>query len=82
MAASPPRWMALASPIRVTTTLHREVGMKQIEIDLGRDHDGSKPRMAFPPNVHAALVRLMALAILAVHQPTQEVGDDDRRRES
>lgn len=56
--------------------------MKQIEIDLGRDHDGSKPRMAFPPNVHAALVRLMALAILAVHQPTQEVGDDDRRRES
>jgi hypothetical protein len=76
--------MALASPKRITTTLHREVGVKQIEIelDLGQDHDGSKPRMSFPPKVHAALVRMMAVAIIAVHQPPQEAGDDDRRCES
>ena len=56
--------------------------MKQIDLDLGLDRDVATPRMSFAPTVHAALVRLMALAILAVHQPAQEVGDDDRRRES
>ena len=54
--------------------------MKQIELDLGRDHDASTPRMFLPPKVHDALVRLMALAIVAVHQSTKEVGDDDDRR--
>jgi hypothetical protein len=58
------------------------VGVKQIELDLGRDHDSSQPRITFPPNVHAALVRLMARVISAVPHTSQEVGDDDRRRQS
>jgi hypothetical protein len=58
------------------------VGVKQIELDLGRDHDSSPPRITFPPNVHAALVRLMARVISAVHHTSKEVGDDDRRRQS
>lgn len=56
--------------------------MKQIGLDLGLDRDLSTPRLSFAPNIHAALVRLMALAILAVHQPAKEVGDDDGHRES
>jgi len=71
--------MALASPQRVTTTLQREVSVKQIDLDLGLDRDVATPQMSFPQAVHAALVRMMALAILAVHQPTTGVGDDDRR---
>jgi len=58
------------------------VGVKQIDLDLGLDRDVSTPRMSFPPKVHVALVHMMALAIIAVHQPPKEVGDDDRRRES
>ena len=58
--------------------------MAQIELDLGLDHDESTPQMSFPLTVHEALVRLMAQAILAVHQAArQEVSDDDNRdRES
>lgn len=69
--------MPLASPNRVRTQ-HREVSVKQIEFDLGRDHDASTPAMPFPPKEDDALVRLMAAAIIAVHQATQEADDDDR----
>ena len=54
--------------------------MKQIEFDLGRDHDVLMAA-PFPPQIADALVCLMAAAILAVHQATQETDDDDSRRE-
>ena len=73
--------MALASPKRVRTR-PREVGVKQIKLELGLDHDASVPVMSFPPKVDHALMRLLAAAIIAVHQATQEVGDDDRARQS
>ena len=63
-------------------TRPREVAVKQSELDLGLDRDVATPRVAFPPNVHAALVRLMALALIAVHPSTKEVGDDDSHRAS
>ncbi len=54
--------------------------MKQIEFDLGPDHDVSMA-VPVPPPIADALVRLMAAAILAVHQTTQETDDDDSGRE-
>jgi hypothetical protein len=68
--------MTLAFPKRVPIR-HREVSVKQIEFDLGRDHDASTPAMPVPPKVAEALVRLMATAIIAVHQATQEADNDD-----
>jgi hypothetical protein len=68
--------MTLAFPKRVPIR-HREVSVKQIEFDLGRDHDASTPAMSVPPKVAEALVRLMAAAILAVHQAIQEADDDE-----
>ena len=61
-------------------TRHREVSVKQIEFDLGPDHDVS---MAVPvlPQIADALVRLMAAAIIAVHRATQEAADDNLGRE-
>ena len=50
--------------------------MKQIEFDLGPDHDVSMA-VPVPPPIADALVRLMAAAILAVHRATQEADDDD-----
>ena len=75
--------MALASPKRRRTP-EREVSVAQIELDLGRDHDESPPRMSFPLTMREALVRLMAQAILAVHQAARQEAsdDDDRDRES
>ncbi len=73
--------MTLASPKRVRTR-HREVDVKQIDFDLGVDHAASTPAMPLPSKVQAALLRLMAAAIIAVHQATQEADDDDRGRES
>jgi len=56
----------------------------QIELDLGRDHDESTPRVSFPLTVHEALVGMMAHAIIAVHQAARQEAsdDDDRDRES
>ena len=68
--------MTLAFPQRVAIR-HREVSVKQIEFDLGRDHDASTPAMPVPPKVADVLVRLMAAAIIAVHQAIQEADDDD-----
>jgi hypothetical protein len=63
-------------------TPHREVSVKQIEFDLGREYDhASTPAGPVPPPIAAALVPLMAAAILAVHQATQETDDDDSGRE-
>ena len=56
--------------------------MKQSELDLGLARDVATPRVSFPPNVQAARGRLMALALIAVHQSTKEVGDDDSHRAS
>lgn len=50
--------------------------MKQIEFDLGPDHDVLMA-VPVPPQIADALVRLMAAAILAVHRATQEANDDD-----
>ena len=50
--------------------------MKQIEFDLGPDHDVSMA-VPVPPPIADALVRLMAATILAVHRATQEADDDD-----
>ena len=50
--------------------------MKQIEVDLGPDHDVLMA-VPVPPQIADALVRLMAAAILAVHRATQEADDDD-----
>ena len=58
----------------------REVSVKQIEFDLGPDHDVSMA-VPVPPPIADALVRLMAAAILAVHRATQEADDDDTGRE-
>jgi hypothetical protein len=57
-------------------TRPREVSVKQIEFDLGPDHDVSIA-VPVPPPIANALVRLMAAAILAVHRATQEADDDD-----
>ena len=73
--------MTLAFPKRVAIP-HREVSVKQIEFDLGRDHAASTPAMPVPPKIADALVRLMAAAIIAGHQATKEADDDDRGRES
>jgi hypothetical protein len=73
--------MTLASPKRVRTR-HREVDVKQIDLDLGVDHAASAPTLPLPSKVQDALVGLMAAAIIAVHQATQEAGDDDRGSES
>ena len=54
----------------------REVSVKQIESDLGPDHDVSMA-VPVPPPIADALLRLMAAAILAVHRATQEADDDD-----
>ena len=58
--------------------------VNQIELDLGPDHDTSAPTMALPPKVHAGLARLIALAIIAVHEAARKEADDDddRDRES
>jgi len=58
--------------------------VNQIELDLGTDHDTPAPTMAFPPTVHAGLTRLIALAIIAVHEAARKEADDDddRDRES
>jgi len=58
------------------------VGVKQIKLDLGLDHDASVPVMSFPPKVDHALMRLLAAAIMAVHHAAQGGGDDHRDRES
>lgn len=50
--------------------------MKQIEFDLGPDHNVAMA-VPVPPQIADALVRLMAAAILAVHRATQEADDDD-----
>ena len=73
--------MTLAFPKRVPIR-HREVSVKQIEFDLGRDHDASTPAIPVPSKVADALLRLMAAAIIAVHQATPEAADDDRDSES
>jgi len=57
-------------------TRPREVSVKQIEFDLGPNHDVSMA-VPVPPQIADALVRLMAAAILAVHRATQEADDDD-----
>ena len=57
----------------------REVSVKQIEFDLGAEHDVSMA-VPLPPPIADALVRLMAAAILAVHRTTG-ADDDDRGRE-
>lgn len=52
--------------------------MKQIEFDLGRDHDNaSTPAMLVPPKIADALVHLMASAIIAVYQAAQEADHDN-----
>ena len=65
--------LAFPTPMRIRP---REVSVKQIEFDLGPDHDVSMP-VPVPPPTADALVRLMAAAILAVHRATQEADDDD-----
>jgi hypothetical protein len=70
--------MTLPFPKRMRTR-PREVSVKQIEFDLGPDHDVSMA-VPVPPPIADALVRLMAAAILAVHR-TQEAHDDDPGRE-
>jgi hypothetical protein len=72
--------MALACSKRRRTP-EREVSVAQIELDLGLDHDESTPRMSFPLTVHEALVRLMAQAILAVHQAARQEASDDGARD-
>ena len=67
--------MTLAFPTRMRTR-PREVSVKQIEFDLGPDHDVSMA-VPVPPQIADALVRLMAATILAVHRATQEADDDD-----
>ena len=63
-------------------TPHREVSVKQIEFDLGREYDdASTPAGPVPPPIAATLVPLMAAAIVAVHETTQETDDDDSGRE-
>src|SRR5438132_2609114 len=57
--------MTLASPKRVRTR-HREVDVKQIDLDLGVDHAASAPAMPLPSKVQDALVRMMAAAIIAL----------------
>jgi hypothetical protein len=67
--------MTLAFPTRIHTR-PREVSVKQIEFELGPDHDVSMA-VPVPPQIADALVRLMAAAILVVHRATQEADDDD-----
>jgi hypothetical protein len=63
-------------------TQHREVSVKQIEFDLGREYDdASTPAVPIPPPIADTVVHLMAAAIIAVHQATQETDDDDPGRE-
>jgi hypothetical protein len=64
-------------------TQHREVSVKQIEFDLGREYDdASTSAVPIPPPIAETLVHLMAAAIIAVHQTTtQEIDDDDPGRE-
>jgi hypothetical protein len=65
--------LAFLTPMRIRP---REVSVKQIEFDLGPDHDVSMA-VPVPSTIADALVRLMAAAILAVHRATQEADDDD-----
>lgn len=55
--------------------------MTQIEFDLGMDPT-PVPTIPFAPEVHEALVRLMATAIIAVHQAGKEAENDDRMVQS
>lgn len=49
--------------------------MTQIEFDLGLNPTPA-PTILFGPEVQETLVRLMATAIIAVHQAGKEVRDD------
>ena len=63
-------------------THHREVSVKQIKFALGHAYDdASTPTVSVPPPTADALVHLMAAAIIAVHQATQETDDDNPGRE-
>ncbi len=55
--------------------------MTQIEFELGLKPTLA-PTIACVPDVQETLVRLMATAILAVHQAGQEARDDTGQRES